>query len=215
MDKLRKLEINFPAAREKDLLDDMQRRAVKPWSQQGVDTHGNRPRPENFYFHRAAVGEAPPCAVCIRRDKPGHWDISAIVPDRRGTISAAQHNEILQEFASHIAEPAAALVQGLTAVQLSEYRLADHFSPAAVDLLRSFCETSNQGDSGTQPLDQEKWIKFLLQAYDDGRHVPGDIFRNCLTSTGWWRADGISTLVGRYDFAMQLLEQSGRPSRAK
>jgi hypothetical protein len=206
------MNVQFPPAREDELHNEMKRRAKAPWSAQPFNPFGKEPQDGNFYFHRDIVGDEPACTLCIRRDKPGHWIIHAIVPDegQPTPIPVQQYKKILSEFDSKIAEPATNSVQGIAAVEISEFRLEDYFSPKAEELLRRFCSTSNQSDLGTHLSDQEKWIAFLLCAFDEKKEVHCDIFGDCLRNARWWPEIGVSQLVSEYDFAMRLLKQSGR-----
>lgn len=207
------LDIHFPPERESELFNEMKRRAVQPWSNQNHDPMGRTPTQDSFYFHRAVVGNAPSCTVCIHSDKVGHWVVQNIVPDA-GQISSIPldiYKNILMEFDSQIADPAAESVSGMSSIRYSKYRLEDYFSPRAVTLLQAFCSTSNQGDLGTHPTDQRKWMNFLITAYEDGKDIHCDVFGNCLRTAEWWPEWGIADLVREYDFAMRLLRQSGRP----
>lgn len=207
------MNIHFPPDREDELHKVMKQRAEAPWASQSFNPVGKAPEDGDFYFHRNVVGDAPSCTLCIHRKKPGCWIVHAIVPDEGqepNPIPVEQYKTILSEFESEIAEPAANAVQGMTAIEISRFRLEDYFSPKAVELLRRFCQTSNQSDLGTHLSDQEKWIAFLLCVYDDGVKVHCDIFRDCLRNADWWPEIGVSRLVSEYDFAMRLLKQSGR-----
>ena len=206
------MNIHFPPAREAALHAEMQRLATGPWTPQPHDAFNRPPQDGSFYFHRAVVGDHPSCTLCIRREKDGHWIVQTIVPDegQPHQIPLAAYKAILNEFDSQIAEPAAQLVEGMTGIELSHYRLEDYFSQNAVGLLETFCQTSNQGDLGSHPSDQEKWMRFLLAAYDDGDEVHCDVFGNCLKTAEWWPEEDIRRLVHEYDFAMRLLQQSGR-----
>jgi hypothetical protein len=209
------MNIYFPPACESELHQAMKRRATSPWAPQENDAF-DRPAEDGwYYFHREVVADQPSCTLCIAREKEGHWVVQNVVPDE-GQISHIPLDTwkaILSEFESQIAEPAADAVEGLTAIEVSEYRLEDYFSPDAVGLLETFCATSNQGDLGSHPSDQEKWIRFLLAAYDDGKRTHCDVFGNCLRTAGWWPEEGIPQLVREYDFAVRLLRQSGRRPR--
>jgi hypothetical protein len=160
------IDINFPAARETELLEEMNHRSVLPWAPQGVDPHG-RPREENrFYIHRDAVGDDSPSTICAYRKEPGHWQIVAVVPDEWFPNPPVEaYLRILSAFDSEIAGPAAETVEGLSAMGTSQYRLEDHFSQTAIKLLERFCKTSNMSDGGHHLSDQEKWVDFLLCAY--------------------------------------------------
>lgn len=162
------------------------------------------------------MNDEPAYTLCICREKEGHWVVQNIVPDEGQTsqIPLEVYKAILTEFESRIAEPAAESVKGMTGIEYSKYRLEDHFSPKAVGLLRTFCETSNAGDLGSHPSDQKKWINFLLTSYDEGKEIHCDIFGKCLKNANWWPEGGIPRLVREYDFAMRLLAQSGRGDKS-
>jgi len=212
MERCPAMNIHFPPARENELHENMSRRATPPWSAKETDAFERAAKDGFFYFHREMVNDQPACTLCIERVRQGHWVVQNIVPDKGqiSTIPIDMYKAILREFESTIAEPAAESVNGMTAIELSQYRLQDYFSPKAVGLLETFCLTSNQGDLGSHSSDQEKWIRFLLTAFDDGNDIHCDVFGNCLKTAEWWPEDGIPRLVHEYDFAMRLMRQSGR-----
>ena len=204
------MNIHCPPAREGELQAEMKRLASAPWAPQGHDALGRIPQEGFFYFHREVVGEQLSCTLCIRREKDGHWIVEAIVPDeyQPQKIPLEAYKKILNEFESQIAEPAAESVEGMTGIELSQYRLEDYFSQHSVGFLETFCHSSN--GFGSHPSDQEKWMRFLIAAYDDGNEVHCDVFGNCLKTAQWWPEEGVSQLIREYDFAMRLLHQSGR-----
>jgi hypothetical protein len=206
------MNIYFPPSRENELHEGMKLRATAPWAPQEYDAFNRPPKDGSCYFHRDVVGDQPSCTLCIRREKDGHWVVQNIVPDKGQVqqITLDMYKAILREFESQIADPATEAVEGHAAVEFSVYRLEDYFSPDAVGLLHAFCASSNQGDLGSHPSDQAKWIRFLLAAFDDGKNIHCDIFGNCLRTAQWWPEEGISRLVHEYDFSMRLLQQSGR-----
>src|SRR5262249_29272199 len=203
------MNIHFPPAREGELHEVMKRQAKAPWTSQSFNPFGKKPDDGHFYFHRDVMADDPSCTLCIYRKQPGHWIVSTIVPDEGqepNPIPVDRYKTILSEFDSEIAEPAASAVQGMSAIDISTFRLEDYFSPKSVERLRRFCITSNQSDLGTHLSDQEKWIAFLLCAYDEGKDVHCDIFGDCLRNAGWWPEIGLCRLVSEYDFAMRLLK---------
>jgi hypothetical protein len=212
MEHFPQMHIRFPPAKEVELHKEMKRLANAPWSPQRYNPHGKPADSDRFYFHRDIVGDEPSCTVCIWRNEPGHWIVTNVVPDEGqvNPIPINQYKKILTNFESDIAEPAAEATEGITSIDISQYRLEDYFSHDAVKLLQHFCVTSNQSDLGQHLSDQEKWIEFLLQVYDDNNNVHCDTFGYCLRTTEWWPEEGIPRLVREYDFAMRLLRQSGR-----
>ncbi len=212
MEQNPKMDIRFSLCREAELHEEMKRLANAPWSPQPYDPHGRPAGSGHFYFHRDMVGDEPSCTVCIWRSEPGHWIVKYLVPDEGqvNPIPIEQYKKILTNFESDIADPAAKTVEGITSIETSQYKLEYYFSREAVRLLQYFCDTSNQSDLGTHLDDQQKWIAFLLQVYDDNSNVHCDTFGKCLKTAEWWPEEGIRRLVDEYDFAMRLLKQSGR-----
>ena len=212
MEHYPKMHIRFPEAREEDLHKEMKRLANDPWFPQTHNPHGKPAGSDHFYFHHDAVGDELSSTLCIWRSEPGHWTVTGIIPDEGqiNPIPIEHYKSMLTNFESNIAEPAATTVEGMTSIDISMCILEDYFSPQAVYLLKHFCKTSNQSDLGHHLDDQQKWMAFLLQAYDDDNNVHCDIFGRCLQTAQWWPEEGIKFLVSEYDFAMRLLEQSGR-----
>jgi hypothetical protein len=190
----------------------MSKRATAPWSPKETDAMDRAPEGGHYFFHRIRVGTAPACTLCIRREKQGHLVVFSVVPDEGETtpIPVKEYKDILNEFDCLIAGPAVEEFKGMSAMGISQYRLDDYFSPNTVKLLEAFYHSANQGDFGSHPYDQERWMNFLLSAYDDGHNENCDIFGYCLRNTNWWPEEGIRRLVTEYDFAMRLLRQSGR-----
>ena len=204
------MDIYFPENQEVELLESMKTLAKKStlWQWQSHDAFGRSPDNDMFYFHRDKNNSEPPCTLCIRREEPGHFVIQNIVPDASivSEIPVELYVRILKEFDELIAEPAAEALSGLTVIGTSEHSLKDYFSREAIRLLKFFCKTSNW--SSHHPLDQKKWLAFLLYIHRNEENVHCDIFRACLRDTGWCPDNDISQLVREYDFAMQLLRQS-------
>lgn len=173
MEHLPLMNIHFPPTKENELHEEMKRRATPPWSPQAYDAFGKASEDGYFFFHCDAVSSEPSCTLSIHREEPGHWIVYAIIPDKGQVkrIPVKQYKTILSNFESEIAEPAATAIKGMTAIEISQYRLEDYFSPEAVNLLRRFCMTSNQSDLGQHLSDQEKWIAFLICVYDERNEV--------------------------------------------
>lgn len=212
MDRYPAMDVYFPHAREADLLGEMTRNAAAPWSAMVVDALGRVPEPGAFYFHRDVIDGAPSCTVCMRRNEPGKFVVVNIVPDegQGGQISIEDYKSIITDFDSKVAEPAALVVGGMTAVEISVYRLEDYFSPRSVELLKQFCGAANHGDLGSHPSDQDRWMAFLVSAYDERNDVHCDVFGACLKNERIWPEHGVRQLVREFDFSMRLLKHVGR-----
>ena len=206
------LDIRFDESKEAALLVEMTSRASAPWQWQEHDAFGRPPENGSFYFHRDQRDNEPPCTLCIRREALGHLVVHAVVPDANHVheIPINQYVDILREFDTLIAGPAAETLNGMTSMDTSRRTLEDYFSPDAVRLLERFCKTANIADGGSDLSDQEKWIDFLLHVHRKDQYVHCDTFRACLRAKKWWSEEGIPDLVHEFDFAMRLLRQADR-----
>jgi hypothetical protein len=138
-----------------------------------------------------------------------------MVPDEglvADELPLEQYIRLLQDFDERVAGPAAELIGGMTQMGTSKHTLSDYFSQTAVDLLDSFCRSANKADLGTHPLDQHRWMAFLLDVHRNDDPVHCDTFRGCLATSGWWPERGIDRLVREFDFAMRLLRQAEESS---
>lgn len=202
------LTIRFPHDREAELLGEMTRLAQPPWSRQDLDTHGGPPREGNFFFHRDEVGDDPALAAVIQRREPGVLIATHLVPDEIGPhLDVAQYDRILRELDEFIVDPAAKAVDGLSDIDLTDYRLEDYFSPTAVALLEDFSQCNGYG---SHPSDREIWYSFLIQVFDDGNKVNADTFRNAAKAAELWPSEYAEDFSRQYDLAMDILERSGR-----
>lgn len=215
MERAWQLEIRFPVERESVLWEEMNRRAAFPWSPQSHDALGRTPAHDCLHFHfaRQPDSDLPSSTFCIRRKGHDLWLVEAIIADEHEAhqIPDDQYKRLMHRFDEEVAQVAAEAADGMTSLVGGQYRLEDHFSLRARNLLRSFRMSPNRG---THLYDRDRWMDFLLQAYDDAKvknesPASGDVFGWCLETEGGWIADDVR-LRREYDFAMTLLKHAGR-----
>jgi hypothetical protein len=205
------MTIHFPESKEGDLIAALKGQATPPWRWEEKNALPDHLGDEGYVlFCREPVGTEPPYQVWLYHQTPGELvltNIFALGPMEG--ITRAQYTRVLEEFEKLIAEPAAACVGGLAAIDTQTRRPEDYFSPRAVQYLQLFCTTSNVSTLGSHPSDQRKWVMFLLQTYRDQvanqADVDCDTLGECLRAKGWWPEEDIPRLVQEYDLAMVLL----------
>jgi hypothetical protein len=204
------MDIRFPENREAELIAVMRSRAASPWRWQDPAALPDPLGWEGYqFFHRDEVLPDPPCLLCLYKKAAGTLVVINVVPDPNAVLrlSVEQYVRILGEFDTLIAEPAAEVVGGMTAIETHNRTLEDYFSVEAIRLLERFCLTSNAKSLGSHPSDQEKWLNFLICVHRTNADVSGDVFGSCLEAKHWWPEHDIPRLVDEYDFAIQLLHQ--------
>jgi len=198
------LDIRFPAAKEEELVRQMQSRAKLPWKSASEGPVGRPVEPGSYYFHRAANRNAPACIVCIHRVSPGHLSANNIIPDTAKDLSIEVYERVLREFDEQVASPAVEACGGVSAQETSERRLEDYFSGSEIAALTRFLESPGYG---SHPSDQCFWIDFILEVHRRDTRVHGDTLGRLIK--GRFPEDGIPRLVHDYDFALAVLRRVG------
>ena len=168
-------------------------------------------------FERVATDDGLESATLILWSQDGDYVVSQIVPlkVKASSLSHRQHNEILQDFELQIAAPAA--VQAGFIVERTTPRESpdDWVSPKTAKALRDFSRAANKSKGSSHPLDQERWLNFLITAHSDK-----DSKLDTLKLARWlfeaenWNDDKASELVIEYEFGLNLLRayHSRRPA---
>jgi hypothetical protein len=210
MEAFPELDIYFPNDQESRLIDAMKKRANGQWQWRPHGPGTQSVKDGQYFFHRVADKLAPASTLYLARKAPGHLWVPCFTSDTTDAqIPWGNLPGMIQDFCTQIADPAANIVDGYCSVGTSTHTLEDYFSSESIALLQGFCTSSNAGDLGTHPRDQERWMAFVIHHYRNRtKRVAGDVFGELLRDKEWWPEYGIPRLVREFDFAMRLLEQA-------
>jgi hypothetical protein len=85
----------------------------------------------------------------------------------------------------------------------------DWMSEKSAKLLSKFSSCANKSTGASHPMDEERWLDFILEAYKDQRDA-GSYLSRWLIEAERWPEDVAYDLLLQYEFAMHLLARVHR-----
>jgi hypothetical protein len=164
------------------------------------------PNEERQYAFRCeAKGKRPAVGLFLIRF-PHAFSVTNIVPQQSGSLTRAQYNSILDEFADLIARPVGADL-GLT-IEVTPDRLSiTHWlSEEAASRLKSFSVAANKATGSSHPMDFKRWAAFLIQAHRDSADLDSETLLRWLVEEEEWPETVAVDLATEYEVARNLLE---------
>jgi len=155
-------------------------------------------------FHIAARRERPAARLYFwhQEDRDAYL-ISNIVPEQVSEMTMAQYNSIVEEFRDVCAPIAQRLGLDLK-ITSNKLDMAHLLTPRSMKALESF--ELNANVSSLHPLDEKRWRRFLILAYEDKVALKADILLRWLTEEKGWPEERAFKLIIEYEFAFELLK---------
>lgn len=131
---------------------------------------------------------------------------NAISP-ARDHLTYDEYNQLLASFADGVLAPLKAAGKIDFALFGSDIDLTRQLPQAVYDRLRRFSVAANKRTGSSHPLDQERWMDFLI-AVDDARiRLDSQTLARWLVESEGWDADQASRLAEEYEFGRELLQR--------
>lgn len=202
------LSITGPESKRTELREALIMAAAAPWKH-GQDAEKDLSRmaraDDIIVFQREADGRLPAAGLTLWSRKGG-YEITNIVSKQMGQLTYAQYNGLLQEFDRSIARPAASKAGFVVNVSAPRQTLEEWISPEAAKALEAFSDLANKSTGSSHPLDQRRWLRFLILSHNGEKKVDGDRLRRWLIEVDGWDEDHALKLVIEYEFALDLLQ---------
>jgi hypothetical protein len=202
------LSIVGPESKRTELRQALVEAAAAPWKH-GQDAEKDLSRmargEDIIVFQREADSRLPAAGLTLWAREAG-YEITNIVPKKMGQLTYAQYNALLQEFDRSIAKPAASKTGFAVNVSAPRQTLEQWVSPEAAKALEAFSDAANKSTGSSHPLDQKRWLRFLILSHHSEKKVDGDRLRRWLIEVDGWDEDHALKLVIEYEFALDLLQ---------
>jgi hypothetical protein len=195
-----KLEAALPADRW-----ERQKGKEKDWPPSHIEGTG-------FVFSRRA--DTLPGASVFVLVEGSKGRVSNIVPDKYGNLSFDEYNGILDDFLMHGAKPVAQALGVGIKTTAADRPLTDWLSVAAAKKLMSFSVAANKSSGASHPLDNRRWLEFLIQAHQDGTTLEAGTLRRWLIEIERWPEEQADGLAAQYDFSQDLLKLFSESQRS-
>jgi hypothetical protein len=140
--------------------------------------------------------------------------VSNIVPDEYGNLSFDEYNGILDDFLKHGVQPVAQALGVDIKTTAADRPLTDWLSEAAAKKLMGFSVAANKSSGASHPLDNRRWLEFLIQAHQDGTTLEAGTLRRWLIEIERWPDEQADGLAAQYDFSQDLLKRFSESRRS-
>lgn len=170
------------------------------WRRDGMQEKGLR----GYYcFAREATGDAPAVLLFLHEDCHG-LRLANIVPLEH-SLGVGQHNAILGNFCTRIAEVAGRDIGVEVILSPDAYTLEDAFPPRVLRKLRRLADSANKSTYPGHPLDWSRWMEFLVTAHRCEASIDEGTFERLLKQDLGWEDYPAADLARDYRFALDVL----------
>lgn len=190
-------------------IEGVERRLTHGWTRDR-EAERNPYAPETWYVFACEVDHSIPRDAASlylllkgEENADAALHVTNIVPKSHIGLGRRGYNRILEEFHGRFAEPSAEETGVTVRVTSDEYRVQDHVSAEAFDLLRAFSSAANR--FGLHPVDLQRWRRALLALHEEEWPVGRADLERWLVEEQQWPDDLAAELSAQVLFAQDLL----------
>jgi hypothetical protein len=151
------------------------------------------------------TGEVLPPARLFLFIKQNSMKTTNIVPVSSGRLTVEQYNDIQDSFVQLCLRPTIASDSVEIIVSSAEREISEWLSPTANQYLKAFASNANKGTGASHPMDNRRWLKFLIQAHRDSVSLDSSTLLKWLTEEMNWPSDTAWDLSIQYEQSRELL----------
>lgn len=170
---------------------------------------------DTLVFRRRPANDIPESEVVLNARDAGYRlsNIVAVIHGDRRDVAA--WNSVLEDFISCVAAPATNKTRHKLIVGPNHVAMRDLASLDAERSLRRFSAAANRSTGSDHPLDERRWIEFVIAcARAVGRQdrqpltptLDGKLLCRWLTEVDGWTGDLADDLVRQYEFGLELVQ---------
>lgn len=161
----------------------------------------------NFiYFVYAAKDDRNSALLAFARKDKGVIYVSNIVPKDKHELSRDEYNRILEEFYNRFILPISEELNIKVELTTNEENMEDWISGDSFKKLKLFSVAANKSTGSAHPLDQKRWLDFLVSVHHEHRKLHSSQIQRWLIEVENWPEDVAVDLSIEYEFAMNLLD---------
>ncbi|UAY91386.1 hypothetical protein KSL88_18105 [Pectobacterium polaris] len=157
-------------------------------------------------FNRAAFDDIDE-SYLILWQYGNQYKVTNIVPRNSGELGIRKYNIIINDFLNKILMPMNK--EGFLDFNISaQLKTIDSFlDESAADALMKFSRLANKSTKASHPLDQERWLDFLIKAHRSAIKPDASEFMRWLCEICEWPDETASDLAIEYEFSLSLLNE--------
>jgi len=158
-------------------------------------------------LERSPTGDNRGVSLWMFEESDGRYKVSNIVPLKHGDLGTKGYNDALTDFVRAVVRPASDeshleydLSSGLESID----DWADQDTAAA---LKRFSKLANKSTGRCHPMDEERWLAFLLAAHHKNSSLNSEQLARWLVEVEGWPSDTANELASEYALSRSLLSK--------
>ena len=161
-----------------------------------------------FMFTLSNHPTLPPASLFITQkhssDKLYVPNILPIAPER---LDYDEYTQIMQSFAESVLAPVKAQNKIVYNLSGTDIDLSEQLPAEVFEHLLQFSRAANKNTGSTHPLDQERWMGFLIACAQRHLELDSQMLARWFVEVEGWNMDQASHLAEEYEFGRELLQQ--------
>jgi hypothetical protein len=164
------------------------------------------PRQDLLALERVDAPGIPGVSLWMFSEEDGSYKVSNIVPLKSGELGVAGYNAALNDFLQSVVEPACESEPLTAAVTGASVSIDDWAGEPSAKALKSFSALANKSTGRSHPMDEKRWLLFLLEAHRAKSMLGSDQLARWLIETERWPLKIAYELASEYDLSRTLLK---------
>lgn len=157
-----------------------------------------------YVFRCAARTDRPAVSLFMAKGRDA-LEVTNIVPQESGSLTRAQYNSALDEFAEKNVRPIASRLGLEVSVTADRQPITHWLSEEATRRLQSFSGAANKGTGSSHPLDFRRWAAFLIKVHQENASLDSGTLQRWLIEEEGWPEEKASELAIEFEFSRDLL----------
>jgi hypothetical protein len=194
--------------RRSSLREALIQKAHAPWrhaSQREAEMRGHFGGDDVILFEHDATNQLPAAGLTLWQRSDG-YEVTNIVPLNSGALSPKEYNDLLNDFARRVGQPAADATSFSLIFSQAEKSLEDVAGVHPAQALRAFVALVDSSHPTAHPLDQKRWHEFLIAEFREEPHMSADTLQRWLHEEAGWPEDDAFELAAQYERGLALLD---------
>jgi hypothetical protein len=186
---------------------DLATRAAPGWSrdqEREQELSSLSPRRWAYVFKSSAQSDRVAVSLFLTTGR-AELTVTNIVPQQPGSLTRAQYNAILDEFARLYVVPIAPRFGLEVDVTPDHLPITHWLSGEAARRLTLFSRAANKGTGSGHPSDFERWVAFLIQTHREAAPLDAPTLSRWLVEEEGWPEETASDLAVEFEFGRSLL----------
>lgn len=160
----------------------------------------------NYCFTCSKDGDREAASLWFSYQDDTTLYVSNIVPEEIRELSYDQYNLIIEEFYEQFVKPMTDQLGLEHLLTADAKQIEDWISKETAEKLRHFSKAANKSTGSSHPLDQQRWLVFLVSAHKENAQLDTHTLMRWLIETEGWFEEAASELGIEYEFARSLLK---------